>query len=319
MNAPSMLYEILSEKFNDIIDKESSSQLWSGCGCVNRMCLDGMDVVVKFAQVPTQLIHRNIVQTDFALARKLKSYQIELAFYQQQAARLDGVCLVPKPIHAVQRDCTTCLVLSDFSGDGFRAESDPCTEHHHQVLTWLADFHSYFMIQNDIGWQEGGYWHLATRPDEFQRMAHSELKTHANSIAALIRDCPYRTQIHGDAKIANFVFNSELAVLGYDFQYLGSGLGIQDVMLYFTSVFDNDGLYTHADELLEYYFVKLADNLITKHSMQNSRDIVSCWRELWPVVWSDFHRFLLGWKPDHFKINDYMCEQSQNTLRLVRG
>ncbi|WP_199886186.1 kinase [Pseudoalteromonas sp. T1lg23B] len=314
-----MLYEILSETFKDIVDKESSSQLWSGCGSVNRMHLDGVDVVVKFAQVPTQLTHRNIIQSDFALARKLKSYQVELAFYQQQTVQLNEVCKVPKLIHAIQRDHTTCLVLADFAPEGFNPKSELSIAHHHQVLNWLAKFHSYFVLRADIGWQEGGYWHLATRPDELQRMAHGELKTHAKCIAELIRDCPYRTQIHGDAKAANFAFSPELEVLGYDFQWLGSGLGIQDVMLYFTSVFDNDGLQTNADNLLEYYFSMLSDNLSATCSTQRTQDIVTSWRELWPVVWADFHRFLLGWKPDHFKINNYMREQSHNALKLVRG
>ncbi|CAM4191130.1 hypothetical protein [Pseudoalteromonas byunsanensis] len=314
-----MLYEILSETFKDVIDKESSSLLWSGCGSVNRMHLDGIDVVVKFAQIPAQLTHRNITQTDFALARKLKSYQVELAFYQYTATQLEETCKVPKLIHAFKRDYTTCLVLSDFAHEGFGTITDLSMGHHQQVLNWLARFHSYFILQSDIGWQQGGYWHLATRPDELHRMAHGELKTHAKSIAALICDCPYRTQIHGDAKAANFAFNSESQVLGYDFQYFGSGLGIQDVMLYFTSVFDDDGLQTNADSLLEYYFSKLLDNLSARLSVQIAQDIIISWQELWSVVWADFHRFLLGWKPDHFKINNYMREQSQNALKLVRG
>ncbi|NOU50157.1 kinase [Pseudoalteromonas sp. JBTF-M23] len=314
-----MLYEILSEKFTDIVDKESSSQLWSGCGSVNRMCLDGTDVAVKFAQVPSQLTHRNIAQSNFALTRKLKSYQVELAFYQLQSAQLNSFCNVPKLVHAVQRDYTTCLVLSDFTYEGFTTINELSLAHHQQVLNWLARFHSYFILQSNIGWREGGYWHLATRPDEFQRMAHSELKTHANCFASLIHSCPYQTQIHGDAKAANFAFNSDLVVLGYDFQYFGSGIGIQDVMLYFTSVFDDDGLQTNADMLLEYYFSILLDNLSVTLSVQSASDIIASWRGLWSVVWADFYRFLLGWKPDHFKINHYMREQSQNALKLVRG
>ena len=38
------------------------------------------------------------------------------------------------------------------------------------------------------------------------------------------------------------------------------------------------------------------------------------WAHLWPVAWADFYRFLLGWSPEHKKINSYMHAQVNNWL-----
>ncbi|MFT5840826.1 MAG: hypothetical protein ACI9UT_003340, partial [Flavobacteriales bacterium] len=38
------------------------------------------------------------------------------------------------------------------------------------------------------------------------------------------------------------------------------------------------------------------------------------WRSLYPLVWADFYRFLLGWSPDHYKINPYMQKQTDTAL-----
>ncbi|MBD1583086.1 kinase [Pseudoalteromonas sp. S16_S37] len=314
-----MLYQFLSEKFNDIIDKDKHTVLWSGCGEVKRMSLDGQDVVVKYSQVPKQLAHRHIEQSDFALSRKLKSYAVELQFYQQHSSSIQKQCAIPKLIFTAQQDNSTCLVLRDFNKDGFVQHTDLSLKQHHAILSWLAHFHSRSLNRyQGIGWQQGGYWHLATRPDELQRMQHHALKTHVQHINALITECRYKCTIHGDAKAANFALNDALEVIGYDFQYVGAGVGVQDVMLYFTSVFDESSLYAYADELLAFYFSQLVSQLEALLSEQQALDIVSHWQALWPLVWADFHRFLLGWKPDHFKINQYMLEHTSFTLSQVR-
>ena len=37
------------------------------------------------------------------------------------------------------------------------------------------------------------------------------------------------------------------------------------------------------------------------------------WRAMYPWAWTDFHRFLKGWSPGHWKINSY----SEKLERLV--
>ncbi|CAH9066779.1 hypothetical protein PSECIP111951_03643 [Pseudoalteromonas holothuriae] len=315
-----MLYQFLSEQFSEVIDKDKHTLLWSGCGEVRKMCLDEQNVVVKFSYVPKQLVHRHIQQSDFALSRKRTSYKIELTFYQWFHTNPKAGCQIPELIFSSQKNNATCLVLADFSYQGFVQHTDVSMQQHHAILSWLARFHSQFINQSEqIGWQQGGYWHLATRPDEWQRMHHHGLKTQAQYIDDLVTHCPYRCVIHGDAKVANFALDNHLNVIGYDFQYVGGGVGVQDVMLYFTSVFDETSLFNHADRLLEYYLKQLNAHLRINHSTDYVINVINSWRALWPVVWADFHRFLLGWKPDHVKINQYMLEHTNATLAQNRG
>lgn len=43
------------------------------------------------------------------------------------------------------------------------------------------------------------------------------------------------------------------------------------------------------------------------------------WRELYPVAWTDFHRFLKGWSPGHWKINSYSERMTRRVLNRLRG
>ena len=126
-------------------------------------------------------------------------------------------------------------------------------------LQWLANFHAVFMeislsssatstttasssssaaaseekdkAKAGLLWEAGTYWHLATRPDEFASMDDEDhLRTYAHAIDARLNRCRYTTLVHGDAKSANFCFNSDLtAVAAVDFQYIGNGCGMKDV------------------------------------------------------------------------------------------
>jgi len=46
----------------------------------------------------------------------------------------------------------------------------------------------------------------------------------------------------------------------------------------------------------------------------NADDVIAQWAHLWPVAWADFYRFLLGWSPEHKKVNSYMHDQVNNWL-----
>ena len=74
------------------------------------------------------------------------------------------------------------------------------------VIRWLAAFHAFYLNKPTDGlWERGSYWHLDTRPDELEKLEESALKVCASLIDAQLNSAKYKTVVHGDAKLANFV------------------------------------------------------------------------------------------------------------------
>jgi len=122
----------------------------------------------------------------------------------------------------------------------------------------------------------------------------------------LLNSAQYQTLIHGDAKVANFCFSADgQSVAAVDFQYVGGGCGMKDVAYFFGSCLSEDECEAWLDELLDEYFIVLRQALNARHHDINFDALESEWRQLFPVAWVDFHRFLLGWMPNHWKVNDY--------------
>ena len=204
-------------------------------------------------------------------------------------------------------------MFTDFSKLGY---TQATTENIKAILKWLAQFHAFHLNAKFDGlWQQGSYWHLDTRPDEFNNLPEkSDIKQAASLLNSALKQCDYKTLIHGDAKLANFAANSQGHILGYDFQYVGAGVGVIDVMYFMTSCMDDSELHKHAQSYLDYYFSQLKQALSDYQPHINADDVVTQWAHLWPVAWADFYRFLLGWSPEHKKINSYMHDQVNNWL-----
>ncbi|MEC7724282.1 MAG: phosphotransferase, partial [Planctomycetota bacterium] len=119
-----------------------------------------------------------------------------------------------------------------------------------------------------------------------------------------------RTLVHGDAKVANFCFGSD-GVAAVDFQYVGGGCGVQDVAYLLSSCLDDDACELHAERHLDTYFAALrarvADDV-------DGPALELAWRGLYPAAWADFHRFLVGWAPDHWKIHRYTRRMTREAL-----
>lgn len=184
-------------------------------------------------------------------------------------------------------------------------------------LSWLAHFHGLFMEVAPEGlWPVGTYWHLETRPDELEVMDDAKLKAAAGDIDRILNKCCFKTIVHGDAKLANFCFSkSGQDVAAVDFQYVGGGCGMKDVVYFLGSCMEEKECEKRVPILLDYYFAEL------KRSVKKGVDFVSLekeWREMFAFAWTDFHRFLLGWMPGHWKINRYSKQLTKEVLRKLK-
>ena len=159
-------------------------------------------------------------------------------------------------------------------------------------------------------WPNGTYWHLETRQDELAAMHDDELREAAAALDGMLRTCRYRTLVHGDAKVANFCFAPN-DVAAVDFQYVGGGCGIQDVAYFLSSCLDDAQCEQHAERHLDTYFAELRPRL---GAGIDADDVERAWRALYPAAWADFHRFLVGWAPDHWKIHRYTRRMTREAL-----
>ena len=310
----------MENHFGQVISCCEAKSLWSGCGLIIKVDIDDQKAVIKHTQVPKHIEHRHIQQSEIAKVRKAKSYQVEVEFYRSFSHNLPAYVKVPDVIWSYSSTDKNTLVFLDFTYSNFKGYESPTLDEVRQIIDWLAGFHAHFLKADinsepnkDLLWQHGGYWHLATRPDEYNKMVSGDMKRAASVIDRALFEQRYKTLIHGDAKLANFASDGKRA-LGYDFQYVGQGIGIQDLMLLFTSVFDSEQLHRDSPLLLNHYFTSLKSRLTNRFSDIECDEIERQWRQAWPFVWADFYRFLLGWKPDHFKINGYMKAQAEKVI-----
>ncbi|GAB5558053.1 MAG: hypothetical protein SchgKO_22660 [Schleiferiaceae bacterium] len=158
-------------------------------------------------------------------------------------------------------------------------------------------------------WEVGTYWHLDTRPDEWSKIENKEIKAKAAAMDAALKNAKYQTLVHGDAKLANFLFASDgNSVAAVDFQYVGGGCGMKDVAYFLGSCMSSDEMELYEKALLEHYFSELQSTLqsaIPENSPIDFEELKAEWTALYSFAHADFLRFLLGWMPTHQKINGY--------------
>jgi len=308
---------------NAVTTTETIQSLWSGYGEIVRVGLSGSQltsVVLKYIVFQTESHHPRGWNTDFSHKRKIKSYDVEMHWYRDWSKQCGDDCRVANCYAATDIDDECVIVLEDLDAAGFPDRYSSLDKVGAKLcLAWLANFHAQFMNTKPKGlWDNGSYWHLETRPDELVAMEEGPLRQAATQIDQILNSCQYKTLVHGDAKVANFCFSTDLKkVAAVDFQYVGGGCGMRDVAYFLGSCLEEQQCELWQDELLEYYFLKLTEALKKAAKPVDFQALENEWREMFPIAWTDFYRFLLGWMPTHYKINTYTERMAEKVLKRL--
>lgn len=284
--------------------------------------------------------------------RKMLSYRIEANFYRDWAGQLgrpaDGCCIPKLLASSEEGEQVQTLVMEDLSirfpilTERRGTLSDKQVE---KALQWLASFHasswdieSYSSTSsfcpppsessNWAGkglWRIGGYHYLATRLDELSSISATstwgKLGLHAGSdLPAAVEWClnnPSRRSslslIHGDVKAANMAFSRDTASMAmYDFQYVGVGLGVQDLAKFLTTSIPSHRLRDQKGEetLLKMYHGELVKRL-PKEADYQFDELMQDW-ELALVSWV---RFLAGWSGGFWGNVDWLTGRVEALLK----
>lgn len=294
--------------------------LWGDYGYLFRAYVCGLpfpSVIVKYIHLPQPSSHPRGWNTLLSHQRKLHSYLVEVNWYQHYANQhTQPLNPLPKCLYVEQHSDETLLVLQDLHTIGFTQVKTTATPSQIKAcLSWLAHFHAQYMQVAPEGlWPVGTYWHLDTRPDEFAALTDGPLKSAAKLIDQTLTQCPFQTLVHGDAKLANFCFSADDRVAAVDFQYVGQGCGMKDVIMLLSSTLNFNETENVINNYLKHYFTELTQGLTKFNPHISSQAVEQAWRPLYCVAWADFQRFVKGWSAEHVKINAYT--ESLTTLAL---
>ena len=318
------LYQKIGDEFclGRVVSIETIQVLWSGYGELVRLKFLHKNIIVKHVQLPNSSTHPRGWNTEFAHQRKLHSYEVEVNWYKNFSKDIDDRCRMPKGLKFFHNESEWLIVMEDLAEAGFTSTATYAYRTQLKAcLDWLANFHAKYMnIRSDIVWTIGTYWHLDTRPDEFELLKDIELKNYAKLIDEELNSCQYQTIVHGDAKLANFCFSSEgNSCAAVDFQYVGHGCGMKDIAYFMSSAVEPEVSKKMQSWILDTYFNSLKEAIEFYKVDVDFKNLEQQWRALFCVAWADFQRFLKGWSPNHFKINPYSEELAKEAISYIKS
>merc|ERR1719397_426830 len=91
---------------------------------------------------------------------------------------------------------------------------------------------------------------------------------------------------------------------------------MKDVIYFLGSCMEERECEKRVPGLLDHYFAEL--RIAMKDEVKFSK-LEREWRSLFALAWTDFHRFLLGWMPGHYKINKYSKRLARDVLKNLNS
>eukprot|EP00586_Coscinodiscus_wailesii_P003630 CAMPEP_0172490010 /NCGR_PEP_ID=MMETSP1066-20121228/20320_1 /TAXON_ID=671091 /ORGANISM="Coscinodiscus wailesii, Strain CCMP2513" /LENGTH=347 /DNA_ID=CAMNT_0013258273 /DNA_START=55 /DNA_END=1098 /DNA_ORIENTATION=+ len=288
-----------------IISQSQVATLWAGMGSIVRLkCED------TFGN-STFIIAKNIKCSNprsFGDKRKAASYRVEASFYGSQYCKdLSERHICCKGLYTEDDGNGSIAILMTPLPNATIRYMDGDTAQ--AAVRSVARLHAYFWgdTKADAAVAEGGlaeqgtYWYLDTRPDEYDYMSDrglsGELKRAASDIDEALKNHEYQTVCHGDLKGCNMAMSRDPRyVMFVDFQYLGKACPAKDLAYLFVCGMDVDLDFEERREreMLQLYIDELAacgvgadrkTPLPTLEGLKEALDLSYC----------DLYRWMLGW------------------------
>lgn len=329
-----------------VYDEISHLSLWAGYGWLKKLKVKKPEVRV--------IVHKFIdpVSSDgdsssVGHKRKVASYRNEATFYAQLAPVLKNQHLsLPVCLHYGNLSGEVTSIFMEDLRQQYPIENLHGLNYEQTMaaVKWLAKLHALCWHKNyekDMGLaDEGCYWYLGTRMDEYESINEEEwgnLKTAATALSDRMKKGKSGagwTIIHGDYKATNLMYSENFKneygdrlcrCAGIDFQYTGGGYGARDLAMLVVCgcKLDRDDMTSGIDmetEVLDLYYQCLCDEMSSRddgNELMQSYSM-SLLRGQYELALMDMVRFLSGW--GMWGNSNYACERVKALLRtLDRG
>ena len=93
---------------------------------------------------------------------------------------------------------------------------------------------------------------------------------------------------------------------------------MKDLAYFVGSCFRDEEAEEMEVEVLNYYFTQFRKSLARINNEVSGEEVEQDWRPLYRVAWADFHRFMKGWSPGHWKLSDYSERVTREVIESLR-
>jgi len=288
---------------SSVTSQSQVATLWAGMGSIVRL-----QCKVASGEKKT-IIAKHIKCSNprsFGDKRKEASYHVEAAFYAKYSSELSQKHVCCEGLHSEDDGQGSITILmtplpnntiSYMDGDTAKA-----------AVRSVAVLHARFWGNTkadaavEAGMAEQGtYWYLDTRPDEYDNMSSrglsGKLKRAARDIDEALKEYKYQTIVHGDLKSCNMsISNDPSYVTLVDFQYCGKACPAKDLAYLFVCGMDIDDDFESGQEseMLQLYIDTLAENCVGSDE-EAPLPALDELREALDMAYCDLYRWMLGW------------------------